>query len=131
MDVRFGRIRFIHGENGGKYPFNHSLYLEGDKARVIIDPSCSLQKLTDLQKKSKVDQVWLSHWHEDHIGFLNLFENSTLRVSERDFPPLTGIDIFLDWYGIEDANLREIWKNVLLNNFNYRPQQEALFLNNE
>jgi glyoxylase-like metal-dependent hydrolase (beta-lactamase superfamily II) len=131
MDVRFGRIRFIHGENGGKYPFNHSLYLEGDKARVIIDPSCSLQKLTDLQKKSKVDQVWLSHWHEDHIGFLHLFENSILRVSERDFPPLTGIDIFLDWYGIEDANLREIWKNVLLNNFNYRPQQEALFLNNE
>jgi glyoxylase-like metal-dependent hydrolase (beta-lactamase superfamily II) len=131
MDVRFGRIRFIHGENGGKYPFNHSLYLEGDKARVIIDPSCSLQKLTDLQKKSKVDQVWLSHWHEDQIGFLHLFENSILRVSERDFPPLTGIDIFLDWYGIEDANLREIWKNVLLNNFNYRPQQEALFLNNE
>ena len=131
MDCQFGRIRFIHGENGGKYPFNHSLYLEGDKARVIIDPSCSLQKLTDLQKKSKVDQVWLSHWHEDHIGFLNLFENSTLRVSERDFPPLTDIDIFLDWYGIAEANLREIWKNVLLNNFNYHPQQEALFLNNE
>jgi glyoxylase-like metal-dependent hydrolase (beta-lactamase superfamily II) len=131
MDVQFGRIRFIRGENGGKYPFNHSLYLEGDNTRVIIDPSCSLQKLVDLRQKEGADQVWLSHWHEDHIGFLNLFENCILRISEKDFPPLTDIEIFLDWYGIKDDNLRKIWKNVLVNNFNYHPQQEALFLKNE
>jgi glyoxylase-like metal-dependent hydrolase (beta-lactamase superfamily II) len=131
MDVQFGRIRFIRGENGGKYPFNHSLYLEGDNTRVIIDPSCSLQKLVDLRQKEGADQVWLSHWHEDHIGFLNLFENCILRISEKDFPPLTDIEIFLDWYGIKDDNLRKIWKNVLVKNFNYHPQQEALFLKNE
>lgn len=68
-DVQFGRIRFIRGDNGGKYPFNHSVYLEGKDVRVIIDPSCSLQKLTDLKQKDGVDQVWLSHWHEDHMGF--------------------------------------------------------------
>jgi hydroxyacylglutathione hydrolase len=131
MDVQFGRIRFVRGENRGKYPFNHSLYLEGCNARVIIDPSCGLQKLSELIKKDGVDQVWLSHWHEDHIGFLNLFNSCLLRISEKDFPPLTDMEIFLDWYGIKEANLREIWKNVLLNNFNYHPQQEALFLQNE
>jgi glyoxylase-like metal-dependent hydrolase (beta-lactamase superfamily II) len=131
MDVQLGLIRFISGDNGGKYPFNNSLYLEGKNTRVIIDPSCGLQKLIDLKQKNGVDQVWLSHWHEDHIGFLNLFENCILRISEKDFPPLTDIDIFLDWYGIKDDNLREIWKNVLLNNFNYHPQQKALFLKNE
>jgi glyoxylase-like metal-dependent hydrolase (beta-lactamase superfamily II) len=128
MDVQFGRIRFIRGDNGGKYPFSHSLYLEGEKIRIIIDPSCGLQKLTDLKQKKGVDQVWLSHWHEDHIGFLNLFDNCILRISEQDFPPLTNINIFLDWYGIKEKQMREIWKNIMLNNFNYHPQQEALFL---
>ena len=131
MNVQFGRIRFICGDNGGKYPFNHSLYLEGKNARVIIDPSCGLQKLSDLKKQDGVDQVWLSHWHEDHMGFLNLFDNCTLRISERDFPPLTNMGIFLDWYGIKEKQLRELWENIMLNNFNYHPQKEASFLQDE
>lgn len=127
MDVQFGKVRFISGDNGGKYPFNHSVYLAGKDARVIIDPSCGLQKLTDLKQQDGVDQVWLSHWHEDHLGFLNLFDNCTLRISQRDFPPLTDIEIFLDWYGIKETQARESWKIIMLNNFNYRPQKEASF----
>jgi hydroxyacylglutathione hydrolase len=131
MDVQFGRIRFIRGDNGGKYPFNHSVYLEGNNKRVIIDPSCSLQKLTEIKQKDGVEQIWLSHWHEDHMGFLNLFDGCTLRISERDFPPLTGMEIFLDWYGIKEKQLRELWENIMLNNFNYRPRKVALFLQDE
>jgi glyoxylase-like metal-dependent hydrolase (beta-lactamase superfamily II) len=131
MDIQFDRIRFIRGDNGGKYPFNHSVYLAGKDVRVIIDPSCSLQKLTDLKQKDGVDQVWLSHWHEDHMGFLNLFENCTLRIAQRDFPPLTDIEIFLDWYGIKEMQSRESWKIIMLNNFNYHPQKKASFLQDE
>jgi len=40
MDVQLGKVRFIRGDNGGKYPFNHSVYLEGGDCRVVIDPSC-------------------------------------------------------------------------------------------
>jgi len=90
-----------------------------------------LQKLTDLKQKDGVDQVWLSHWHEDHLGFLNLFNNCTLRLSQRDFPPLTNIEIFLDWYGIKEKHNREIWKNIMISNFNYQPQKEALFLKDD
>lgn len=131
MDVQFGKIRFICGDNGGKYPFNHSVYLEGRDCRVVIDPACGLRKMSDLQQKNAVDQVWLSHWHEDHMAFLCLFENETLRLSERDFPPLTDMEIFLDWYGINDAQLRELWKNIMLNNFNYRPQKAASFFHED
>lgn len=131
MDVQLGKVRFVCGDNGGKYPFNHSVYLEGDNVRVIIDPSCGLQKLSDLKLKNGVDEVWLSHWHEDHMGFLSLFDHCTLRISEKDFPPLTDINIFLDWYGINEDQLRALWKNIMLNNFNYHPQREALFLKDE
>ncbi|HNY51107.1 MAG TPA: MBL fold metallo-hydrolase [Smithella sp.] len=131
MAVQLGKIRFIRGDNGGKYPFNHSVYLEGKDCRVVIDPSCGLQKLTDLQQNDGVDQVWMSHWHEDHMGFLNLFDGCTLRISERDFPPLTDMEIFLDWYNIREKEFRELWKNIMLNSFNYRPQKEALFLQDD
>ena len=131
MDVQLGRIRFIRGDNNGRYPFNHSLYLEGGDTRVIIDPACSLQKLANLNQKDGVDQVWLSHWHEDHIRYLNLFANCILRISESDFPPLTDIDVFLDWYNIKEAGLRALWKQEMLDNFNYRPKQNARFLQDE
>ncbi len=127
QDRQFGRIRFVSGDNGGKYPFNHSLYLQGDRTRVIIDPACSLQKLTHL-KEEGVDAVWLSHWHEDHIRYLDLFEGCPLWVSKRDFPPLTDIDVFLDWYDIKLPQERANWKKIMLDIFNFRPRQEAKFL---
>jgi hydroxyacylglutathione hydrolase len=126
-DRQFGRIRFVCGENGGKYPFNHSLYLQGDRSRVIIDPACSLEKLTRL-KDEGVDCVWLSHWHEDHIRYIDLFENRLLRISGRDFPPLTDINIFLDWYDIKIPQERSNWRKIMLEVFNFRPRSEANFL---
>lgn len=131
MDVQFGRIRFICGDNGGKYPFNHSLYLEGDNARVIIDPACSLQKLSELKQKGGVDEVWLSHWHEDHMRYINLFADCPLRISKRDFPPLTDINIFLDWYGLKEGIFRELWEKEMLENFNYQPKKKAHFIKDE
>lgn len=127
QDRQFGRIRFVYGENGGKYPFNHSLYLKGDKARVIIDPACSQEKLACL-KDEGVDWVWLSHWHEDHIRYLNLFENCPLWMSGRDFPPLMDIRIFLDWYGLESPDQRGYWEKIMIEEFNYQPISQARFL---
>lgn len=130
-NCQFRRIRFLGGDNDGKYPFSHSLYLEGKDIRVIIDPACSGQKLSDLRNKSGVDQVWLSHWHEDHIRYLNLFDDCAVRISERDFPPLTDIEIFMDWYGIKEDSLRQVWKYVMQENFNYKPQKEAFFIQDD
>lgn len=129
-DVQFGRVRFICGENGGKYPFNHSLYLQGDRARVVIDPASSLEKLTRL-KDEGVDGVWLSHWHEDHIRYMNLFENCPIWISGRDFPPLADLETFLDWYGIEEQVARDYWKKEMLETFDYRPRQTAGFLRDD
>ena len=127
QDRQLGRIHFVCGDNGGKYPFNHSLYLKGDKARVVIDPACSLEKLTKL-KSEGVDAVWLSHWHEDHIRYINLFENRPLWMSQRDFLPLTDINIFLDWYDIKTPPERESWTKIMQDVFNFRPRHEANFL---
>jgi len=78
-----------------------------------------------------VDEVWLSHWHEDHIHYMNLFESSDVRISERDFPPLTDLDTFLDWYGIEDPAGRGYWKKEMVETFDFRPRKTARFFRDD
>lgn len=126
-DCQIGRVRLLYGQKGGRYPFNHSLYLQGDKARVVIDPACCPEKLARLQGEG-VDQVWLSHWHEDHIHYLGLFESCPMRISERDFPPLTDLSIFIDWYGILSDSQRAYWEKVMLEDFAFQPREDAWFL---
>ena len=46
-DRTFGPIRFLAGENRGRYPFCHSLYIEG--AGILIDPSSSRERLLRLR----------------------------------------------------------------------------------
>ncbi len=127
QDKQFGSLRFISGENHGKYPFNHSVYIQGRDARVIIDPACSWEKLIRLRDGEGVDMVWLSHWHEDHIHYMHMFNGAQVWISETDFPPLTDIETFLDWYGIDDAKIRAYWKNIMLEGFDYRPLAAAKF----
>lgn len=126
-DRQIGRLRFISGENRGKYPFNHSVYIKTKEAKIIIDPACSQEKLTRLRDQEGVDMVWLSHWHEDHFHYMYLFDGAPVWISETDFPPLTDVEIFLDWYGIDDAKIRAYWNKVVREEFNYQPLKTACF----
>jgi hydroxyacylglutathione hydrolase len=72
-ECRIGPIWFIPGKNGGKYPFCHSLYIEG--AGILIDPASDRERLIQLRQEPGVRMVWLSHWHEDHWMHLDLFKS--------------------------------------------------------
>jgi hydroxyacylglutathione hydrolase len=122
----FGPVWFIQGENRGKYPFCHSLYIEG--AGVLIDPASDREALISLRENQKVKMVWLSHWHEDHMMYLELFDDLPLWISERDAPPLSDVEIFLDWYGMENDDYRNYWRAVLKEQFHYKPRIPAQFL---
>lgn len=130
-DHQLGRLRFIGGENNSKYPYNHSLFIDGGDVCVIIDPACSWEKLARLRDKEGVDMVWLSHWHEDHFHYVYLFGDSPLWISEWDFPPLTDIEIFLDWYGVSDERARAYWRKVMTDEFNFQPKSQARFIRSE
>ncbi len=122
-EFSFGPIRLIPGDNGGRYPSCHSVYVEG--AGVLIDPASNRQRLREVRDCDGVRMVWLSHWHEDHFRDLDLFEDLPLWMSPLDAPPLSNMELFFDWYGIngpESEKLRAYWRPVLKEQFHYRPR---------
>ncbi|MFH2130875.1 MAG: MBL fold metallo-hydrolase [bacterium] len=127
--VKFGPVTFITGTKGGRYPYCHSLYIE--EAGVVIDPASNLEQLQAIARSGQAQAVWLSHWHEDHIMYLNLFESLPIWMHEADVAPLADLETFIDWYfypGVEYEGLRETWRPMLLDMFNYKPRQISHFL---
>ena len=122
----FGPIRFLRGENRGKYPNCHSLFIDGEG--ILIDPASDRDRLKRLRKKSGVKEVWLSHWHEDHFMHLNLFDDLPLVMSEQDAPQMSDIELFLDGYGFEREDYRQAWREIAATQFHYKPRKPARFL---
>lgn len=122
VERAFGPVRFLPGPNKGKYPHCHSIYVDG--AGVLIDPAADRQRLELLRQGPGVAEVWLSHWHEDHIAHLDLFEDAKLLVHQADEPPLRDLETFIDWYGIS-GDFRQTWRQAMLEQFHYRPRQPA------
>jgi glyoxylase-like metal-dependent hydrolase (beta-lactamase superfamily II) len=117
----FGPVRFLPGQNNGKYPNCHSIYIDG--AGVLIDPASDRDRLIRLKQQLGVTEVWLSHWHEDHMTHLDLFEDLPLRISPKDAPMLSDIELFLDGYGFEIEDHREFWRQMMVEQFHYRPRR--------
>jgi len=119
--VDFGPIRFIRGLKNGRYPFCNSIYIKS--AGVLIDPGSDRQILEQI--RAKVSSVWLSHWHEDHIMHLDLFEDCDLCMHELDVPPMESLDTFIQWYGPDiqgSPDLITRWKKMLQEQFHYQPR---------
>lgn len=124
-EKHFGPVWFIPGGNRGRYPFCHSIFIEG--ARVLIDPASERERLIKLRENPGVNTVWLSHWHEDHFMHLDLFDDLPLCISERDAAPLSDLDLLMDSYGIDD-DFRDYWRLVLKEQFHFRPRKPTRFL---
>jgi len=123
---RFGPVRFLPGPNRGKYPHCHSVYVEG--AGLLIDPGADRERLRRLRSEDGVAEVWLTHWHEDHIAHLDLFDDLPLYMSRPDAPMLADVDAFLDGYGIERPSFRRHWRGRLQTEFHFRPRTPTGFL---
>jgi len=121
----FGPVWFIPGENRGRYPFCHSLYVEGPG--VLIDPASDRKRLVELRDNPGVKTIWLSHWHEDHFMHLNLFDDLPLCMSEADSPALSDLEILMDAYGIDDES-RDYWRPIFVEQFHFRPRKATRFL---
>lgn len=127
--IKYGPVTFIPGDKGGRYPYCHSIYIE--EAGVIIDPASNRETLLEIKRSNRAESVWLSHWHEDHIMHLDLFEDIPICMHEADAPPIEDPKFFVDWYAPPEEQydaLREEWRVMLFDMFNYKPRRVDRFL---
>jgi glyoxylase-like metal-dependent hydrolase (beta-lactamase superfamily II) len=118
---RFGPVHLVPGANRGRYPHSNSVYVEG--AGVLIDAGADAARYRELIAGPGVKEVWLSHWHEDHLSYLDLFAGLPLRMMAADAAPLSGLEAFLDAYGIGREEYRDYWRRTLPTDFHFRPRR--------
>ena len=116
------------GKNNGKYPYCHSIFIE--EAGILIDPACDRDRLMQLKERQKVKMVWLSHWHEDHITDLDLFDDLPLWMAQADAEPLSDLDSFLDAYEM-GGEFRDHWRTIMETQFHFKPRKPDRLLRNE
>jgi glyoxylase-like metal-dependent hydrolase (beta-lactamase superfamily II) len=125
---KWGPVSVIPGKNQGRYPYCHSIYIE--EAGVLIDPGSDRERLRQIKQDRGFQMVWLSHWHEDHFMHLDVLEDLPLWMSKQDAAPLSDIEVFLDWYGVENEEVRTFWRDELKEKFHFRPRTPERFLRN-
>ena len=121
MQTEFGPITFIPGENQGRYPFCHSVYVQAEQ-KILIDPSSDRTRLESLKADPGVDVVLLTHIHEDHMACLDIFQDRELWLHPAEAPSLESLDQLLDAYGM-DASERDYWARIMVDDFHYHPRK--------
>ncbi len=120
---RFGNIEFIPGQNGGRYPFCNSIFID-DEQKALIDAGSDKAFLKTIAPQ--VDSLISSHYHEDHIGFNYLFPEARLLVHQEDAPCFKSLDTFLKHYGLAGSVYEQEWREIFLNRFNYRERDSVV-----
>jgi len=112
----FKKIYFIRGARNGKYPYSHSLLIED----YLIDTGISSRLLRKLKRQFPINNVLLSHWHEDHTSGNRLLSNSKFFIHSNDKFLIENVDKFNEFYGISNSPAEEefdwLWENLKLEN---------------
>ncbi|MDR2239351.1 MAG: MBL fold metallo-hydrolase [Zoogloeaceae bacterium] len=122
---QFGPLRLIPGGNKGRYPYSNSVYVDG--AGVLIDTGADEARYRELIAGPGVNEIWLSHWHEDHFTWLDLFPGRPLVQMAVEAAPLADIEAFLDWYGVTQTTHRDYWRGTLMKDFHFKPRRATRY----
>lgn len=124
---KFGNITLIEGKHNGKYPFCHTLLIEGS-VRVLVDPACGRSKMTAVREEGRADVIVATHFHEDHLTYNYLFPEAEIYIHRADAPAIRSVEGFFA-HGLDmPAELRGEWANILDERFHFLGWEPARLL---
>lgn len=123
QEKSFGPVVFLPGVNAANYPNSNSVYVAG--AGILVDAGADGRRYRELRAGPGIDELWLSHWHEDHLTHIDALDGIPIRQMAMEAEPLASLDAFLDWYGIAQPEYRAYWRANLVDNFHFRPRRAA------
>ncbi|OGP73184.1 MAG: hypothetical protein A2Y80_10295 [Deltaproteobacteria bacterium RBG_13_58_19] len=118
--LTFGPIKLIPGRKGGRYPYCHSLVLEGEETWVV-DPSSDKRALGQLARTRRVTRVFLSHFHEDHQKYNYLFPEAQFFAPVAELAAFTSFAGIFALAGVDSPQFQEYLQETLIKEFHFRP----------
>ncbi len=91
-------IFFIDGQNKGRYPYSHALVIKD----WIIDTGISSGFMRKILRDIQINNVLLSHWHEDHINGNRFLSNAKFFCHRGDQPVIEDIKKMYEYYSITE-----------------------------
>lgn len=121
-DRVIGGITVLTGAENGKYPDGNAVIVSGTDRTVMIDPSLTVHDRGGAP--AAIDQILISHAHEDHVAGLHLFPDTPVLAHELDLFGVQTIDGLLDVYGFDDDHAA-LWRDELIQEFHVTDRPDA------
>lgn len=119
--LSFGPLRFIPGGKGGRYPYCHSLVIQGEGETWVVDPGANKVYFRELAQTRRVTRVFLSHFHEDHQKYNYLFPQAGFYIPGAEEAAFTSLEGIFRFMGIWDPQFQDYWRATLIRDFHFRP----------
>ncbi|HAX06060.1 MAG TPA: MBL fold metallo-hydrolase [Acidimicrobiaceae bacterium] len=119
--LELGPVTVLTGAERGKYPHGNSMLVRGAHQTILIDPSLTV---AERGVPAPIDQVLLSHVHEDHIPGMTQLRGIPVSCHEDDAIGLKSIDGLMSMYGLPQS-VEEEFRLEVVDNFYYEPQSNV------
>ncbi|MFX1388674.1 MAG: MBL fold metallo-hydrolase [Promethearchaeota archaeon] len=103
LSDEFKKILFIKGARDGKYPYSNSMLI-GD---FLIDTGVSTRLLRRLKRLYSINNILLSHWHEDHTSGNRIVSDCRFFIHSMDKYLIENVNKFNEFYGIANTPAEE------------------------
>jgi glyoxylase-like metal-dependent hydrolase (beta-lactamase superfamily II) len=113
-----GPLKIFFGKHS-TYPYCNTLFIK-DQRTLLVDPSCEEQPLRSLAAGEKIDFLFNTHYHPDHIRYNGLFEGVEFWAHRSDAPCFRSLDSMAEWVGVKGTKYEKAWKASLIETFHFR-----------
>ena len=105
----YPKVLFIKGERNARYPYSNSMLI-GD---YLIDTGASTKRLRKVKKSFSIQNILLSHWHEDHIHGNHIFKNAGFYCHKNDKTIIEDVSKMIPYYNVENSPMGNELKKLL------------------
>jgi len=118
-----GPVKIFFGKHPS-YPYCNTLLVKC-RQTLLVDPACEEKALRALAAGGRIDYLFNTHYHPDHIRYNRFFDGIQFWTHADDAPCFRSLDSMAEWVGVKDTPYEHNWKATLTKAFGFRERKEV------
>jgi glyoxylase-like metal-dependent hydrolase (beta-lactamase superfamily II) len=120
---QIGPVKIFFGKHAS-YPYCNTLLVKGQQS-MLVDPACEEKALRALQAGERIDFLFNTHYHPDHIRYNALFNGIEMGAHREDAPCFRSLDSMAEWVGVKGTVYEKNWKTSMVRTFGFRERESV------